>query len=275
MRLQVELTSSLFTPAVGAHHFYVFQVWRARPQPLRDPPRHLLAHFLCHHWLSPPPANASCTWIQVGGGQPGVSKPVSVSRPMRWKKWAQIFAFLWNVFFNFLHFKTRCEPKLGFSFRGQMRPPAWEWNNLLGWTANPVAAPALPVDSALNLFLFAGMTNVLALADLYKEPIDGLSVDRVVQEITHKDMCRGGLQIPQTWMLLLSPTAACSPVIRRAWGSSITAAASSSSPRTAPLKRTFTPHCNHCGAVALSAPPSDRMNSFLLPRRDQPRGFCS
>lgn len=42
------------------------------------------------------------------------------------------------------------------------------------------------------------MTNVLALADLYKEPIDGLSVDRVVQEITHKDMCRGGLQIPQS-----------------------------------------------------------------------------
>lgn len=35
------------------------------------------------------------------------------------------------------------------------------------------------------------MTNVLALADLYKEPIDGLSVDRVLQEITHKDMCHG------------------------------------------------------------------------------------
>lgn len=30
---------------------------------------------------------------------------------------------------------------------------------------------------------------MLALADLYKEPIDGLSVDHVVQEITHKDMC--------------------------------------------------------------------------------------
>lgn len=33
------------------------------------------------------------------------------------------------------------------------------------------------------------MINVLALADLYKEPIDGLSVDHVLQEITHKDMC--------------------------------------------------------------------------------------
>lgn len=44
--------------------------------------------------------------------------------------------------------------------------------------------------TALNPFLFAGMTNVLAFADLYKEPIDGLSVDRVVQEITHKDMSR-------------------------------------------------------------------------------------
>lgn len=77
-----------------------------------------------------------------------------------------------------------------------MRPPAWEWKNLLCKTANQLAAP--PVDSALNLFLFAGMTNVSALANLYKEPIDGLSVDRVVQEITHKDMCRGGLRIPQT-----------------------------------------------------------------------------
>lgn len=27
IRLQVELTSSLLTPAVGEHHFYVFQVW--------------------------------------------------------------------------------------------------------------------------------------------------------------------------------------------------------------------------------------------------------
>lgn len=50
---------------------------------------------------------------------------------------------------------------------------------------------APPVDSTLNLLLFAGVTNVLALADLYKEPIDGLSVDRVLQEITHKDMCHG------------------------------------------------------------------------------------
>lgn len=65
--------------------------------------------------------------------------------------------------------------------------------------SQPGSRPAaLPVDSALNLFLFAGMTNVLAFADLYKEPIDGLSVERVVQEITHKDMCRGGLRIPQT-----------------------------------------------------------------------------
>lgn len=39
--------------------------------------------------------------------------------------------------------------------------------------------------------MFAVMINVLALADLYKEPIDGLSVDHVLQEITHKDMCRG------------------------------------------------------------------------------------
>lgn len=38
VRLQVELTSSLLTPAVGAHHFYVFQVWRTRSRPLRDPP---------------------------------------------------------------------------------------------------------------------------------------------------------------------------------------------------------------------------------------------
>lgn len=57
---------------------------------------------------------------------------------------------------------------------------------------------ALPVDSPLNLFLFAGVTNVLALADLYKEPIDRLSVDHVLQEITHKDMCHGGLWLPQT-----------------------------------------------------------------------------
>lgn len=46
MHLQVELTSSLLTPAVGAHHFYVFQVWRARPQPVRGPQRHLFADFL-------------------------------------------------------------------------------------------------------------------------------------------------------------------------------------------------------------------------------------
>lgn len=43
----------------------------------------------------------------------------------------------------------------------------------------------------LNHAVFAVMINVLALADLYKEPIDGLSVDHVLQEITHKDMCHG------------------------------------------------------------------------------------
>lgn len=43
--------------------------------------------------------------------------------------------------------------------------------------------------------MFAVMTNVLALADLYKEPIDGLSVDHVRQEITHKDMCHGELWV--------------------------------------------------------------------------------
>lgn len=48
VRLQVELTSSLLTPAVGEHHFYVFQVWPARPQPHGHPPRHLFRHFLCH-----------------------------------------------------------------------------------------------------------------------------------------------------------------------------------------------------------------------------------
>lgn len=37
--------------------------------------------------------------------------------------------------------------------------------------------------------VFAVMINVLALADLYKEPIDGLSVDHVLQEITHTRTC--------------------------------------------------------------------------------------
>lgn len=67
------------------------------------------------------------------------------------------------------------------------------------------------------------MTNVLALADLYKEPIDGLSVDRVLQEITHKDMCHGGVAAAPTDMNggLISLEPACSAEIRSALGSSI------------------------------------------------------
>lgn len=55
-----------------------------------------------------------------------------------------------------------------------------------------VSCVAIPVDSPLNHSLFAGVTNVLALANLYKEPIDGYAFDHVLQEITHKDMCHGG-----------------------------------------------------------------------------------
>lgn len=59
---------------------------------------------------------------------------------------------------------------------------------------NPPAA--VPVESPLHHWLFTGVTNVLVRDTLYKEPIDRLSVDHVLQEITHKDMCHRGLWIP-------------------------------------------------------------------------------
>lgn len=65
IRLQVELTSSLLTPAVGEHHFYVFQVWWTRPQPFRDPTVPSVHLLPAPTWALSPPTGASAPpWSQ-------------------------------------------------------------------------------------------------------------------------------------------------------------------------------------------------------------------
>lgn len=139
------------------------------------------------------------------------------------------------------------------------------WRNWIHLLASDSSTCWLPQ----NLFLFASVTNVLVLADLYKEPIDRLLVDHVLQEITHKDMCSGagGLRLPQTWIVLLSGSKpAWSPEIRcvsgcsimRSWRASAAAAASSSSTSSLAALTTFTLEWKHCAAAALT-----QSHSFL------------
>lgn len=59
IRLQVELTSSLLTPAAGEHHFYVFQVWWTRPQPFREPTVPSVHPLPVPTWALSPPTDAS------------------------------------------------------------------------------------------------------------------------------------------------------------------------------------------------------------------------